>query len=88
MILLLREERRPDMILKEEKSRILALNDRQLDQLCKSDVVIGRMTVNIRIDSSVNAQMRRLREHAEQRLGRPVSVAEAVYVCCNVANLE
>lgn len=75
-------------VLNAPESPLLQLEGNLLNRLCDSDVVAGRLQINIRIDSAVNDQMRLFREHAELRLGRPVSVAEAVYACSYVANLE
>ena len=75
-------------VLKDKENRLYRIDDAQLDRLCNYDAVTGDLQVNIRIDSSINGLMRRFREHAEHRLGRPVSVAEAVHACSFVANLE
>ncbi|MDR3438808.1 hypothetical protein [Telmatospirillum sp.] len=75
-------------VLKDKENRLSRLDDQQLHRLCNCDVVTGRLAINIRIDSSVNGLMRSFRDHAERRLGRPVSVAEAVYVCSYVASLD
>jgi|GEM_PF-4131967 len=75
-------------VLKDKGNRLFRLDDGQLATLCNRDLVAGRLAINIRIDSSVNTLLRRFRDHAEHRLGRSVSVAEAVYACSYVASLE
>jgi len=75
-------------VLKDTENRLFRLDDRQLARLCNSDVVAGRLVINVRIDQSANTRMRRFRDHAERRLGRPVSVAEAVHACSFVASLD
>lgn len=75
-------------VLKDKENRLSRLDDGQLARLCNCDAVAGRLVINIRIDQSVNIAMRRFRDHAERRLGRPVSVAEAVHACSFVASLE
>jgi len=75
-------------VLKDTENRLFRLDDRQLARLCNSDVVAGRLVINVRIGQSANVRMRRFRDHAERRLGRPVSVAEAVHACSFVASLE
>ena len=76
------------VVLNAPENPIFQLENSLLNRLCDSDVVAGQLQINIRIDSAVNDQMRLFREHAERRLSRPVSVAEAVYACSYVANLE
>lgn len=75
-------------VLKDEEDRLSRLDDRQLDKVCDVGAVEGPLRVNIRLDSSINDLMRRFREHAELRLGRSISVAEAVHACSYVANLD
>lgn len=75
-------------VLKDLQKRISRLDDRVLTQLCRSGAVVGKLEVNIRIDSSTNDRLRAMRIDLEHRLGRPVSVAEAVQVCCYLASLE
>jgi len=75
-------------VLKDTENRLFRVDDGQLARLCNSDAVAGGVILHIRIDRSVNLLMRRFRDHAERRLGRPVSVAEAVHACSFVASLE
>ena len=75
-------------VLKGAESPLSRLDDGQLNRVCDSSVVSGRLRVTIRLDSSVNDLMREFRENAEYRLGRSISVAEAVYACSYAANLD
>jgi len=75
-------------VLNAPENRLYQLDDAQLDQICDIDVVEGRLRVNIRLDSNTNDRMRSFRDHAEHRLGRPVSVVEAIHACSFVANLD
>jgi hypothetical protein len=52
-----------------------------LDDLCNAERVSGDIRLTVRIESKHNDLLRAFREDAEGKLGRPVSVAEAVRVC-------
>jgi hypothetical protein len=45
-----------------------------------------RCAVNIRVDSSINDRLRDFRDDAARRLGRSVSVIEAINACAHVLN--
>ncbi|MDE1918296.1 MAG: hypothetical protein KGJ57_20460 [Sphingomonadales bacterium] len=57
-----------------------------MDAVCRAEILTGRVKVNIRVDSSVNDRIREFREYAQRRLGRPVSVIEAVNACAYAMN--
>ncbi|MBF5091018.1 hypothetical protein F1640_13505 [Novosphingobium sp. NBM11] len=57
-----------------------------MDAICHLDNLIGEVQVNIRVDSVVNARLREFRDQASNRLGRTVSVIEAIYACAHVMN--
>ena len=71
-------------VLTESQGSIFRINIRELDAICNLDHLAGTVRVNIRLDSSVNAQLREFRENAEQQLGRAVSVLEAINACIYV----
>jgi hypothetical protein len=57
-----------------------------LDGICRHDALVGEVAVNIRIDSRVNDRLRDFRDDAGRRLGRSVSVIEAINACAHVLN--
>ncbi|EGD59299.1 hypothetical protein Y88_1361 [Novosphingobium nitrogenifigens DSM 19370] len=44
------------------------------------------MPINIRVDSKINDRLRDFRDEAGRRLGRSVSVIEAINACAHVMN--
>jgi len=73
-------------VLQDDGRLLLGLSINELDAICHADRLAGQVKLNIRVDSSVNDQLRQFREYAEQRLGRPVSVIEAVNACVYAMN--
>ncbi|WP_156427429.1 hypothetical protein [Novosphingobium sp. Fuku2-ISO-50] len=58
----------------------------QLEAICRHDALIGEVQVNIRVDSKINDRLRDFRDEAGRRLGRSVSVIEAINACAHVLN--
>jgi len=57
-----------------------------LDGICRHDALIGEVAINIRVDSRINDRLRDFRDEAGRRLGRSVSVIEAINACAYVLN--
>ena len=68
-------------VLSDPKAKVFGLKTKKLDKLCQLEKLTGAVKLSIRIDSATNDRLRELREYAEAKLGRPISVLEAVYVC-------
>lgn len=62
----------------------IALSD--LERVCHHDALVGQVAINIRIDSRINDRLRDFRDDAGRRLGRSVSVIEAINACAHVLN--
>jgi len=60
---------------------LYAVHTDLLEELCDGEKVSGDIHLTVRIDSRHNDLLREFRDHAESKLGRPVSVAEAMRVC-------
>lgn len=73
-------------VLQDGDAPLLRLSVNELERICHPDSLTGKVKLNIRVDSSVNDRLREFREHAERRLGRPVSVIEAVNACAYAMN--
>jgi hypothetical protein len=73
-------------VLEDGDGPLLQLSINELDAVCRAENLTGRVKVNIRIDSSINDRIREFREYAQRRLGRPVSVIEAVNACAYAMN--
>lgn len=73
-------------VLAEASGPIFRLDIKELEGICHPEPLSGSVRVNIRLDSVVNDRLREFREHAEQQLGRPVSVLEAINACIYVIN--
>ena len=73
-------------VLNDPKLPIFRLNVKSLDETCRLDKLIGAVKLSVRIDSTTNDRLREFREYAEGKLGRPVSVVEAVNVCLRTFN--
>lgn len=74
--------------LSDPKISTCMFNISELNEVCNLEALTGTIRVNIRIDSSVNDRLREFREHAEQKLARPVSVLEAINACIYVINRD
>ncbi|MFD2780357.1 hypothetical protein ACFS32_03595 [Novosphingobium pokkalii] len=48
--------------------------------------LVGEVAINIRIDSRINDRLRDFRDDAGRKLGRSVSVIEAINACAHVLN--
>ncbi|KUR74240.1 hypothetical protein AQZ50_18215 [Novosphingobium sp. Fuku2-ISO-50] len=57
-----------------------------MEAICRHDALIGEVQVNIRVDSKINDRLRDFRDEAGRRLGRSVSVIEAINACAHVLN--
>lgn len=75
-------------VLNDVDRPLFGLSINELNGLCSPDALMGTVRVNVRIDSSVNDRLREFRDYAEQQLGRPVSVLEAVHACIYVINRQ
>ncbi|WP_255530367.1 hypothetical protein [Novosphingobium sp. NBM11] len=73
-------------VLAEPRHQLFHIPHNELDAICHLDNLIGEVQVNIRVDSVVNARLREFRDQASNRLGRTVSVIEAIYACAHVMN--
>jgi len=67
---------------------LLRLNTAVLNELCDAEKVTGDIRLTVRIESRHNDLLREFREHAEAKLGRPVSVTEAMRVCVHAVTAE
>jgi hypothetical protein len=59
---------------------------RDLERICHHDALVGEVPVNVRVDSRINDRLRDFREEASRRLGRSISVIEAINACAHVMN--
>lgn len=75
-------------VLSNPANPLFKLEFSELDRICNADTLMGSIRVNIRLDSSINDRLREFREHAEQLLGRSVSVLEAIQACIYVINRD
>lgn len=73
-------------VLNDPGKPIFKLSVRRLDATCRLDKIMGAVKLSVRIDSAANDRLREFREYAEGKLGRPVSVMEAVNVCIHSFN--
>lgn len=73
-------------VLTQASSPLFKLDIKALEDICQPEPLSGSVRVNIRLDSVVNDRLREFREYAEQKLGRPVSVLEAINACIYVIN--
>lgn len=73
-------------VLSSAKGEIFHIPLNVLDCLCHHDALVGEVPINIRVDSTINDRMRDFREEAGRRLGRSVSVIEAINACAHVLN--
>lgn len=73
-------------VLAEPRHQIFHMPHNELDAICHLDNLIGEVQINIRVDSVVNDRLREFRDQASNRLGRTVSVIEAIYACAHVMN--
>jgi hypothetical protein len=68
-------------VLQDPAKPVCRLDAAVLDAICRPDQVHGRIRLALRIDSSTNDLLREFRELAAARLGRQVSVGEALAAC-------
>lgn len=73
-------------VLSSAKREIFHIPLNVLDGICHHDALVGEVPVNIRVDSAINDRLRDFREEAGRRLGRSVSVIEAISACAHVLN--
>lgn len=73
-------------VLSSEKREIFHIPLNVLDGICHHDALVGEVPINIRVDSTINDRLRDFREEAGRRLGRSVSVIEAISACAHVLN--
>lgn len=73
-------------VLTDAHGPLFRLNISELAGICQPEHLFGSVRVNIRLDSAVNNRLREFRDHSEQKLGRPVSVLEAISACIYVIN--
>ena len=73
-------------VLTDASDPLFKLDISELEGICQPEPLFGSVRVNIRLDSAVNNRLREFRDHFEQKLGRPVSVLEAISACIYVIN--
>ena len=73
-------------VLSSAKREIFHIPLNVLDGICHHDALVGEVPINIRVDSTINDRLRDFREEAGRRLGRSVSVIEAINACAHVLN--
>lgn len=73
-------------VLESSGREIFNIPFNELDDICRQDALAGDVQVSIRVDSSINDQLREFRDDAGRRLGRSVSVIEAINACAYVLN--
>lgn len=75
-------------VLTDLEARIFHMPINELEDTCHADRLIGDVQVNIRVDSSINDRLREFRDDAARRLGRSVTVIEAINACAHVMNKD
>jgi hypothetical protein len=73
-------------VLTDASDPLFKLDISELEGIFQPEPLFGSVRVNIRLDSAVNNRLREFRDHFEQKLGRPVSVLEAISACIYVIN--
>lgn len=73
-------------VLSSSRREIFHIPLSKLDGICRHDALVGEVAINIRIDSRINDRLRDFRDDAGRKLGRSVSVIEAINACAHVLN--